>query len=60
MCLGSPNDTYRNIDHMSYDLSTTCRRLGIPNTNLRLRFLAIVGYYFVDINGTIVPLEYVF
>ena len=45
---------------MSYDLSTTCRRLGIPNTNLRLRFLAIVGYYFVDINGTIVPLEYIF
>ena len=61
LCVASPNDVKRNIDHLGYDLSTTCRRLGLPNPNIRLRFLTCAGYMFVALSETnIVPLEYVF
>ena len=61
LCVASPNDVERNIDDMGYDLSTTCRRIGVTNPNIHLRFLTCAGYLFVALSeSAIIPLEYVF
>jgi len=54
-----PNDTDRDIDNMSFDLSTCKRQLPVERT-FSLTFHQKLQHLFVDIGQHTIPIEYVY
>ena len=59
ICAASPNDTDRNIDNMSFDLSTCKRKLPATRT-MSLTFHKKLDHIFLDIGQHTIPIEYLY
>lgn len=59
LCAASPNDANRDIDNMSFDLSTSKRKLPAQPT-ITLTFHQQLTHLFVDIGDQTIPIESIY
>jgi len=55
--VASPNDQERDIDHLSFDLTTTARKLAPVSTQIILRVFQVCKLFFLQIGSQVVPFE---